>query len=925
ITLPGILQAQGYGDEISASTPWVALLGVAPWKTNPDHDKYSQPGNVKVPFLSQPPRHYLGAAWYQRDVVIPQDWAGRRVELFLEHPHWETTVWVDDKKIGSNLSLVAPHEYDLGLLATGPHRLTIRVDNGTATDPNPRDRTVQGAVMPDADGKLLVYRADGHSVSDALGAAWNGIVGRIELIATTPVWIDDAQVFPNVAQKSALVKVTVGNDSGQAGKGMLTIGNVSVPVTWDTQGGNAELTVSLGPDAQTWDEFHPVLQHLALQLKGDEADDAKALTFGLREVTHDDVKLLLNGREINFRGTHFGGDFPLTGYPPTDVGSWKKIFQVCKDYGLNGMRFHSWCPPEAAFEAADEMGIYLQPECGMWNNISPNSPMSRMLEAETERIVKAYGNHPSFMFLSPSNEPSGGWQNVTPQWAAAWYQKDPRRLYAAGTGWAFAAELNGPQYAVMPGTPAGDNGPGGRLRGDSAWFGGDWSAALADAHIPVFAHELGQWCAYPDYDVIKKFTGYLRPGNFEIFRDSMAEHGLLDLDKDFAWASGKYQLECYKEEIEANLRTANLAGFQLLDLHDYLGQGTALIGVLDTFWESKGYVTPEEFRRFCAPTVVLARFAQRTLTTADSLNVPVEVANLGPAPIANASPYWKITDAAGNAVAQGNWTARDIPLGRGIALGNIATDLSKLPAPAAYKLVAGLGGTDTENSWDFWLYPAKIDDSKTKDVLMTPSWDQAAAYLAQGGKVLFIPTQTDLTASGRNPPLDNVPVFWNRPMNPKLSAMLGLWIDAKSPALAEFPTEAYCNWQWTQLVRGVPAINLDSLPQELKPTVYAIDDWNRNWKLGVIFECKVGPGRLLVCPIDFQYGAASQNPVGQQLRRSLLDYMGSEQFQPAVAVSPDDIGVLWTAAGGKDRLTDTSMNGQATPDVDEGTHVVPKS
>jgi hypothetical protein len=919
ISLPGILQAQGYGDEISATTPWVALLGVAPWNNNPDHDKYSQPGNVKVPFLSQPPRHYVGVAWYQRDITIPPNWQGRRVELFLEHPRWESTVWVDEKKIGSNLSLVAPHVYDLGLLASGRHRLTIRLDTGTAKDPNARDRWTVGSVMFDEDGQLLVYRPDGHSVTDALGEAWNGITGRIELIATTPVWIDDAQVFPSVAQKSALVKITIGNDGGQSGNGTLSIGNVSTPVKWDAQGGSAELEVPLGPDAQTWDEFHPVLQHLTVQLKGDQTDDARALTFGLREVSHDDKELLLNGHEINFRGTHFGGDFPLTGYPPTDVASWKKIIQVCKDYGLNGMRFHSWCPPEAAFEAADELGFYLQPECGMWNAISVNSPMFRMLEAETARILKAYGNHPSFLLLSPSNEPAGGWRNATPEWAAEWYQKDPRRLYAAGTGWDFPEQLQGPQYAVMPHIG------GSALRGNAAWFGGDWSAALQDVHIPVLAHELGQWCAYPNYDVIKKFTGYLRPGNFEIFRDSMAAHGLLDRDADFAWASGKFQLACYKEEIEANLRTPGLAGFQLLELHDYLGQGTALIGVLDAFWETKGYVTPAEFRRFCSDTVPLAWLKQRIFTTADTLNTAVDIYQFGPTPLANATPYWKITDSAGKVVAQGSWPSRDIPIGKGIPLGNISADLSKLPAPQAYKLVVGLQGTEVENDWDFWLYPAQITPSATKDVLETPSWEQAAAYLAQGGKVLFIPQASALQASGRNPPLDDVPVFWNRPMNPKLSAMLGLWCDTKSPALAEFPTEAFCNWQWTQIVRGVPAINLDSLPPALTPIVSAIDDWNRNWRLGLIFECKVGPGRLLVCPIDFQYGTAAASPVGQQLQRSLLDYMGSGQFQPTVAVSPDDIGILWTAAGGKDRLTGTSQNGPATPDVDEGTHVVPRS
>src|SRR5262249_1353077 len=141
--------------------------------------------------------------------------------------------------------------------------------------------------------------------------------------------------------------------------------------------------------------------------------------------------LKLNGHVVNMRGTHNGGDFPLTGFPAMDVDSWKKIIQLCKDYGLNHMRFHSWCPPEAAFVAADELGFYFQPEAGFWDGFSIGSVMSKQLDAESERIVKAFGNHASFVMFCPSNESSG---NYLPVWANAWYARDPRRLYAISTG-----------------------------------------------------------------------------------------------------------------------------------------------------------------------------------------------------------------------------------------------------------------------------------------------------------------------------------------------------------------------------------------------------------------------------------------------------------------------------------------------------------
>src|SRR6476646_2280349 len=215
---------------------------------------------------------------------------------------------------------------------------------------------------------------------------------------------------------------------------------------------------------------------------------------------------------------------------------------------------------------------------------------------ETERMIKAYGNHPSFMLLSASNEPKGKWKESLTRWVERYRKEDPGRLYTSGTGHTEREVpdiTEGTDYLAIQRI-----GPK-MLRRESGWFGGDFRESLTDINIPVISHEVGQWVAYPDFDVIKKFTGYLKPGNFEIFRDSLKEHNLLEKNKTFAELSSHFQFECYKEEIEANLRTPGLSGFQLLDLHDYLGQGTALVGLLDAFWESKGYVKAEEFRRFC--------------------------------------------------------------------------------------------------------------------------------------------------------------------------------------------------------------------------------------------------------------------------------------------------------------------------------------
>ena len=412
---------------------------------------------------------------------------------------------------------------------------------------------------------------------------------------------------------------------------------------------------------------------------------------------------------------------------------------------------------------------------------------------------------------------------------------------------------------------------------------------------------------------MKKFTGYLRPGNYDIFKYLAEQNGVLDEDKNFALASGRFQLECYKEEIEANLRTPGLAGFQLLDLHDYLGQGTALIGVLDAFWESKGYVGPDEFKHFCGPVVPLARLNQRVFTTADKFEVPVEIANFGATALTNAACRWEIRDASRRLIADGRFAPATIPIGKNFALGKISADLSKFPAPSACELIVyrpatssdpniGLPLFELENDWIFWVYPAPVEDSKISDVLVTTVWADAEKKLAAGGKVLFMPTAADLDPANC-PPMKNVPVFWNIQMTvrppqnprPRFDAFLGLLCETNHPALAEFPTDKNCDWQWTQLINDVRSVNLTAAPRELRPIVWAIDDWNRNWKLGVIFECNVGPGRLLVSAINLngERGGAEL----QQLRRSLLDYMGGEKFHPVATLTPAQINSLWTRSG----------------------------
>lgn len=878
IHLPGILQTQGYGDEITAETQFIAALPRdMRWYLLPQYKAYTVPGNVQVPYLSQPVRHFLGVAWYQRDIDVPSGWTGKRLHLFLERTRWVTEVYVDDRKVGTCRSLVAPHEYDLGILTPGKHRLSIRIDN-RMQEPT--------------------YRADGHAVSDALGSTWNGIVGRIELSATSPVYIDDAQIFPDMARKAAQVRIKIGNATGRPGSGTVSAGGVSTPVSWAADGGAATLDVPF-PGAAPWSEFNRALQKLTVTLSGSDADDRRDLTFGMREIKAEGDHFMLNGEQLCLRMTHDGGGFPLTGYPATDVETWRRIMGICKTWGLNGMRFHSWCPPEAAFTAADELGLYLQPEAGMWNSFDDGGKMLAVLHDETARMVRAYGNHPSFVMMAATNEPAGRYQEQLPGWETQWRKADPRRLYTDGTG----------RYARPPGGPgtpfAADYIVGGP-RGNAGWYGADFEDGLqrtkGGTKIPALGHEIGQYCAYPDFAIIEKFSGkgsyaafpkrigwgdvpYMRPGNYIIMRDSAAKHGLLARNKEIAYASGRFQSICYKEEIEAFMRTPSYSGFQMLDLHDYLGQGGALVGVLDAFWEEKGYIKADEFRQFCNTTVPLVRLKERMFKVGQTLTAEAELAHFGEKPLASVSPVWRILNDKGRTVMSGALPTRPAPRGKNLPLGTITADLSKLPAPAHYRLVLELKGTAFVNNWSFWLYPASVATT-APGVLVTASWEEAKASLAQGGKVLLL-AKPDKPAPELA--LSRTPIFWNRLMNPNRTWMLGLLVNNRHAALNAFPSDIHCDTQWADMLTGTTAMSVDSLPLALRPIVQPIDDWNRNVRMAMLFECAVGAGRLMVVSFDLSDEALAKHPAAPSLKHSILDYMASPKFKPAMRFTAADL------------------------------------
>jgi hypothetical protein len=872
ITLPGSLQAQGFGEPVTVETPWTGSVFDRSWYLEARYEKYRQPGNVKIPFWLQPERHYLGAAWYQRDIEIPADWRDRRVTLFLERCHWETTVWLDGAEVGGCDSLATPHVFEFGEHAIpGHHRLTVRVDN-----------RVRIPVGPNA-----------HSVSDHIQTNWNGIIGRIELQTTDKIWIEDVQVHPNVGERRVRAVVTLGNQTGHAQASTLSL---EMPGATGTQrceigreGGVVEVDLTVAKVMTGWDEFTAELIQLRVSLAG---GDEVTRTFGWREFGTRGTQFTVNGRLTFLRGTHDAGNFPLTGYPAMDVEAWRRIFRVIREHGLNHVRYHSWCPPEAAFQAADEIGMYLQVECGIWANqgatIGDGGLLDSWLYAETERILRTYGNHPSFVMLAHGNEPAGArHEEYLRDWVIHCRScGDARHLYTAAA--------NYPQLAVNqfhnpsgPQQHSWGQGVQSQLNGQPPTTDVDYRDWVAKFPVPVVSHEIGQWCAYPNLDEIGKYTGLLRARNFEVFRETLTANGMGDQAREFLAASGKLQVLCYRHEIEAQLRTRGLGGFVLLDLHDFPGQGTALVGMLDAFWESKGYLQPEEFRRFCGPTVVLARVPKRVWTTAEEFTAEIEVAHYAVESKQAAAVSWQIQDLAGRSCAAGQLAIPALPAGEVSSFGTVRWPLTHGSVPAKYRLCVRLDGSTVENDWEFWVFPAATGVAIPAGVMVSHRLgDVEWLHLGQGGRLLLLPDPASVPTPVQ---IGFSPIYWNTAWTINQPPhTLGLLCNPSHPALTQFPTESHSNWQWWELIHRSAAMVLDGLPAALRPIVQPIDDWHHNRRLGLVFEARVNGGRLMVCGADLRT-ALEQRPVARQFLRSLLAYMSSDQFVPSVELTPQSI------------------------------------
>lgn len=843
---------------------------------------------------------YAGPAWYRKKVTIPQSFQDKHISLVLERTK-STSVWVDNQPAGQSKLLQSMQVYDLSkFLTPGIHSITIRVDNTLAITPY---------------GNVHIY-------SDDTETNWNGIIGRIELEASDKTYITDLQVFPDIYKKEADINLSIENPLKQKnlditmqvqridGGKTKNLQTIRKKVHFDSI---IHLEYPLGLETELWDDYKQPLYELTLTIGDGEHTDSKTVSFGMRKFSTRGTQFTINGHMTFLRGKHDACVFPLTGHPPMDVEGWMRVFKIAKSYGINHYRFHSYCPPEAAFIAADRLGIYIQAELPFWGGLDSDT-IAGMLREEGIAMLKNYANHPSFVMFSHGNEIWSGHDRVE-QNILFFKKQDNRPLYTMGSnnGIGYVPPRACSDYFVAARTPwshdsilthvrlthaFADSREGGILNTQQPSTEVTFRYPVSQMKIPIIGHEIGQYQTYPDYAEIKKYTGVLRARNLEIFEKRLKNAGMLDQNKDFQKASGALAALCYKAEMEAAIRTPGFAGFQLLDLQDFPGQGTALVGMLDAFMDDKQVVDRKVWLQSCNDVVVLSEFPKYCYANTENFEAKIQVANYSNRPLTD-DVNWEIINHKGERLATGSFANQKLVNGKITDAGTIRFSFTTLRLADELRLKVSLKKAGYNNEYPVWVYPKSTKMMAETDILIASKMNASVlARLKEGKKVLLFPMGKDVkknSVSGLFPP-----EFWNWGMfkgisewvkKPVSPGTLGILTDPKHPIFEGFPTEFHTNWQWWSIIKAGHPISLNNTAPDYRPIVQVIDNLERNNKLGLIFEFRAGKGKLLVCMSRLP--EILDKPEANALYNSLINYMKSTCFNPAHEMDDKALSALF--------------------------------
>lgn len=795
---------------------------------------------------------FEGAAWFMRTFTAG-DWTGEQTMLTLERTR-KTTVYLDGRPIGHQESLCTPHRYFLPPVHAGEHTLVIRVDN--------TDYPTRG----------------GHLTSPDTQSNWNGITGEITLTVAHTL-LTDLTVRPDLRRGCLRVHGhIIGAPDGVAG--IVLPGQMEHLLPY--RGGVLNGECPLKGNEAFWDEAHPEIHTISIDLDGDVYET----TFGLRDVRTVGRRLLINGRETFLRGKVDNLLYPKTGYTPTDVASWMTILGIAKEYGINHYRYHTACPPDAAFTAADLLGVYMAPELPFWGTVAEEGEEGYdererdFLFQEGFRILREYGHHPSFLWLSLGNELWGS-KDVLNRMMRAYRETDDTKLYSSGANnYQFVPDVldeenvfvgvrlgrerlirgsyamcDAPQGIVQTTAPEsvsnydasivletlGQSGEAGKVQIQYGTGVKEVDAQSADAlipDVPVISHEVGQYVFYPDFSEIPHYTGPLKPRNIEAMREKLERAGLYGEHEAFFRQTGHLAVDCYKREIETLLRSREVSGFQLLDLQDYTGQGTALVGVLNALMENKGLISAEEWREFCAGTVVLGEFASFTGVMGEDIRFDVQISECAPE---------KQHTCIRCTLMDGERELYACDVTPGARQGRL-TDAVSVTFPAEcyrdamQERITGLTvvltlADGTRNHYPIWLIP-QVDIRITREGIEKDGRMVAfvSAEEKADGAAIVVPS-----AEGQLP-AEYCTDFWCYPMFRSISesmgkpvpvGTMGLSIDTASPLLKRFAQEDYTTPVWYAILQTA---HVQRLPADIYPAVQMIDNTERCARLGILYQ-----------------------------------------------------------------------------------------
>ncbi|MEG0869048.1 discoidin domain-containing protein [Citrobacter freundii] len=852
---------------------------------------------------------YQGAAWYQTDICLTDCHADKHIILFLERVMGETQLWVDGVAVGRQDSLSTPHQFDITrYISEGKtQQITLRIDN----------RDIQNI------GDWPSAR------TDQTQTIWNGIVGKVEL---------------QIQDRHRLNHLLVAMDS-QSRQTQIRIDKEPVIADWQ----NIMLTLTLRelngrviqqevqslqtkPDQPTitldflladrvilWDEFTPQQYRLAVEIQNlaDLSSTTAVVekTTGFRQLNTRDGVLKINGTPRFLRGNIDCCIYPLTGYPPTTETEWTQVFKQLKNHGLNHVRFHSWCPPESAFICADREGLYLQVEGPVWMDNWMDFPVGKhpehyhWLPEEAERIIRTWSIHPSFCIFSNGNELNGDFQ-ILRDIVQRLKNIQPQILYTLTSNWDRTVAEEDDLFITQSSAGIGVRGQYflDQLAEATTL---NFSAGIQAQQIPVISHEVGQYVVYPNVAEIPRYTGCLTPVNLQRIRDDLEQKNLLPYLNDFVHSSGKLALLLYKMEIEAALRTRNMGGIQLLSLHDFPGQSTATVGLLDAFYVSKNIVPAETFRHFCCETVPLVMMPTLFYTCDDDFVAEVQIAHYGAEPLHQVTLQVHIIGENQQVLFAHDVFIDEVPLGLlKQPLTIHAAPFNHVTGRQAMQVKAEIRDTPYQNQWDIWVYGKTESTSLPASVSLCHEWSEAIERRLQNGEnILLLPSPSQVAQLSTS---TWFPVFWS-PVHFASKDPCGMIIDNQHPLFSRyFPCENYATLEWKSLLENSFAMNIDSLDR-CDPLTLLTPNFFHNHKSTNLFECRVGQGRLMICTLNIE--ANSHNGVSEQLKSALYRYLASADFMPCAQLGIAEIRALLTTANpDEEAKTDLALGHPAHTD-----------